>query len=469
MKIKASPLFSALVALALPLSAAQKNVLLICIDDLRPELAAFGADYIHSPHMDKLAEEGRPFANHYVQAPTCGASRYTLLTGQYGPGGNSALMSRGKQILKDRSKFLPSLPAHFRDNGYETVSIGKISHHPGGFDGPDWDDKSRLEMPFSWDLSLMPSGPWQHPRGVMHGLANGEIRVNAKDMAVYQAVEGDDSIYPDGLITDGALEQLDRLSQQDKPFFLAVGIIRPHLPFGAPKKYLDLYKGVELPPIPFNQKPSGRTTWHRSGEFMKYKRWNRDPNQDAEFADEVRRHYAACVSYADAQVGRLVESLKEKGIYEDTIIIVWGDHGWHLGEHAIWGKHALFEESLRSPLIVRTGDIESPGAMSESVVETIDIYPSLCELAGIEIPEGLNGESLVQIIKTNQTVEGHAISYGKGAKTIRTDQYRLIHHKKGDYSELYDHQSPEKETKNIASQNPELVAQLKRELAARMK
>ena len=285
--------------------AEQPNVLLLCIDDLRPELACFGKSYIRSPNIDQLAASGRAFHRHYVQAPTCGASRYTLLTGQYGPAGNDALFSRAKQI--ERGAVDPSMPEWFRNHGYTTVSVGKVSHHPGGRGGPDWDDPSQIEMPGAWNRHIEPSGPWKHPRGAMHGLAHGEIRTDVSKMDLFQSAEGEDSIYPDGWTTDESLRQLDKLAaDSDHPFFLAVGIIRPHLPFGAPARYMQPYRGVELPPIDHPNKPAGKTTWHASGEFMKYNRWGKNPNEDHDFADQVRRHYAACVSYADAQVGRIL-------------------------------------------------------------------------------------------------------------------------------------------------------------------
>jgi iduronate 2-sulfatase len=449
-------------------AATKPNVLLICVDDLRPELACFGKSYIKSPNIDALAANGRAFKRHYVQAPTCGASRYALLTGTYGPSGNGALFSRGSQIAKDPKSFPPSFPAWFRQHGYTTVSVGKVSHHPGGRGGADWNDDAIPEMPLSWDRHLLPAGPWQHPRGAMHGLANGEIRDNAKEMDLFQAVEGPDSIYPDGLVAAEALHQLDQLTKDDtdKPFFLAVGIIRPHLPFGAPKKYLDLYRDVELPPIPHPTKPAGKTTWHGSGEFMKYNRRNRNPNNDAEFATEVRRHYAACVSYADAQVGKLLERLKASGQADNTIIVLWGDHGWHLGEHAIWGKHALFEESLHSPLIISYPNMPRPGEHSESMVETIDVFPSVCEIAGLPHPDFVDGVSLQPLIK-NPAEAGHsAIAYAS-ARTIRTDNHRLVAHKDG-YNELYDHSTPEGETRNVAAEQPEIVKTLLAELNRRL-
>ncbi len=360
------------------------------------------------------------------------------------------------------------MPAWFRQNGYTTVSIGKVSHHPGGWGGEDWDDQTQLEMPNAWNRQLLPVGPWQHPRGWMHGLANGEIRRNAGKMDVFQAVEGPDSIYPDGVSVDEALRQMDQLtSDNEKPFFLAVGILRPHLPFGTPAKYLTPYAEVKLPPTPHPTKPEGKTTWHGSGEFMKYNRWDRNPNSDAEFAVQVRKHYAACVSYADAQVGRLLERLQKSGATANTIVVLWGDHGWHLGEHAIWGKHALFEESLRSPLIVSYPDMKKPGESTDAVVETLDVFPTLCELAEVPAPDFVHGVSLCPHL-ADPALPGHAaIAYRSKARTIRTDTHRLVLHNDG-YAELYDHTTPDKETKNVAETNAPLVEQLTAQLQSRL-
>ena len=443
------------------------NVLLICVDDLRPELGCYGAAYIQSPNIDRLARQGRVFNRHYVQAPTCGASRYTLLTGRYGPANNGALFQRAKKLTKGES-VPPSMPAWFRRHGYTTVSVGKVSHHPGGRGGKDWDDANEPEMPNSWDRHLLPSGPWKHPRGWMHGLANGEIRVNAGQMDVFQALDGPDSIYPDGVSIDEALRQMDLLTEDSrKPFFLAVGILRPHLPFGAPAKYLEPYKDAALPDVPHPSKPDGTTTWHKSGEFMKYNRWKRDPNKDAEFATEVRRHYAACVSYADAQVGRLLDRLKERGARENTIVVLWGDHGWHLGEHAVWGKHTLFEESLRSPLIVSYSGLEKQGESSDSIVETLDVFPTLCELTDVQQPDFVDGVSLKPILDDPKSSGHDAVAVFKGNRTIRTNSHRMILHGKG-HVELYDHRTREGETKNVASKQVALVSELTEKLNSRL-
>lgn len=445
------------------------NVVLICVDDLRPELNCFGVDYIHSPNIDAIAAEGCVFTRHYVQAPTCGASRYAMLTGCYGGASNGAIFARAKEMANGK-QVKPSMPAWFRQQGYTTVSVGKVSHHPGGRGGPDWNDESQPEMPDSWDRHLLPAGAWQHPRGWMHGLANGEIRVKAGEMDVMQSIEGEDEIYPDGISTNEALRQVELLAgDTEKPFFLAFGVLRPHLPFGAPAKYMNHYRDVELPKIEHTQKPSGRTTWHSSGEFMKYNRWKRNPNSDSEFAIDVRKHYAACVSYADAQIGRMVEKLKELKCWDNTIVVVWGDHGWHLGEHAIWGKHALFEESLRSPLVIRTPAAASPGVISTRVVESVDLFPTLCELAGLPSPDWCDGQSLASQLNDDQgkSEDGLAVSYFRRGNSLRTSTHRLIAHADG-FNELYDHRSDPYEVNNIAEKNAQLVAELREMLTQKL-
>jgi len=444
------------------------NVLLICVDDLRPELKSFGAAHISSPNIDALAEKGMKFQKHYVNSPSCGPSRYTLLAGQFGPATNNALFRRASKINKKTQKVDQSMPEWFKSHEYTTVSVGKVSHHPGGRGGKNWNDSTQIEMPNAWDKHIMPVAEWKHPRGMMHGLAHGQIRVKSSDMGVFETVEGDDNIYPDGVITDEATKQLRALTtSSENPFFLAVGIIKPHLPFGAPKTYYDRYDGVEFPDIKHPQRPEGKTTWHGSGEFMKYNRWGKNPNTDADFANEVRRHYAASVSYADAQVGKILAELKRTGADKNTIVVLWGDHGWHLGEHAIWGKHSLFEESLHAPLIIHYPGMKHQGATTNAIVETVDIFPTLCDLAGIEIPDYGHGVSLKKILAEPNTAGHDAIAYNTNAKSIRTSTHRMTLHKDG-FVELYDHTTAEKETKNIAKEHLVLIQGLKDKLNSRL-
>lgn len=436
------------------------NVLLICIDDLRPELKSFGASHIISPHIDTLAQKGVAFQKHYVNAPSCGPSRYALLTGQLGPATNNALFQRAQKIDSPSKIINPSMPEWFKSNGYRTISVGKVSHHPGGRGGDDWNDSSLVEMPNAWDKSLMPVGPWLHPRGAMHGLANGEIRKSSSVMDVFQSAEGNDVTYPDDLITKETLNQIKELTtNKDQPFFLAVGIIKPHLPFGSPKLYYDMYNGVEFPEIEHPEKPEGRTTFHNSNEFMKYNLWGKDPNTDAAFSEEVRRHYAACVTYADAQVGKILDELKRTAADKNTIVVLWGDHGWHLGEHAIWGKHSLFEESLHSPLIIYDPGNKHKANEINEIVETLDIFPTLCEMTGIDIPEFTQGTSLKGLFDGQGATDNTTVAYTPKAQTIRTKTHRLILHNDG-FVELYDYSKDEGETMNVADQNPDLVKEL---------
>lgn len=443
------------------------NILLICVDDLRPELKSFGAEHILSPYIDKLAEKGVSFQMHYVNSPSCGPSRYTLLTGQYGTSSNQALFLRSKKVSKGEM-VNPSMPEWFKTQGYTTVSVGKVSHHPGGRGGANWNDSTIIEIPNAWDRHLMPVEEWKHPRGAMHGLAHGEIRVKSGDMDVFQAIEGDDSIYPDGAITKEALKQINMLTDDnDNPFFLAVGFIKPHLPFGAPKSYYDKYEGVKIPETDHPQKPTGRTTWHGSGEFNQYNKWKKDPNIDTIFAKELRRHYAACVSYVDAQVGKVLSELKRTGADKNTIVVLWGDHGWHLGEHAIWGKHSLFEESLHAPMIIHDPRENIEGFKTNAMVETLDVFPTLCDLTGVNMPRFVEGVSLKNVLEKRDTIGHSALAYKQGALTLRTKTHRLILHKDG-FVELYDHTTPEKETKNIAHEHQELVEELTKELNAKL-
>lgn len=447
--------------------APSQNVLMICIDDLRPELSCFGASYIHSPHIDRLANAGRPFHRHYVNAPSCGPSRYSMLTGLYPVKGrwNEHLKQRAERLAANPDSDPPSMPEWFRKHGYTTVSVGKVSHYPGGRYGNGWADDAMQEVPDGWDRNLMPVGEWDNPQGAMHGYANGKKRIKkSEEDYVYESVAGPDTLYPDGLIALEGLKQLEELATAKKPFFLAIGLIKPHLPFGAPAKYLELYEGVELPPIPHAAKPAGRTTWHPSKEFMGYNRWEKNPRNDPEFATEVRRHYAACVSYADKHVGDILAMLKKTGADKNTIVILWGDHGWHLGEHSIWGKHSLFEESLHSPLIVYYPGIEKAGQKSNAIVETVDIFPTLCGLTGLPMPDFAQGTSL-QSLLMNPDATGHlAIAYHNGRSSIRTATHHLIRHQDG-FVELYDHTKSENEMLNMASIDQERVEQLTKQLA----
>ncbi|MFK7910355.1 MAG: sulfatase-like hydrolase/transferase, partial [Akkermansiaceae bacterium] len=282
------------------------NILLICIDDLNTQLACYGQKHVQSPNIDALASQGRQFSRHYVQAPTCGASRYSFLIGKYPPpNGNNGLI--GKHYMKKNPS--PSLPHWFKSKGYQTVAIGKISHHPGGNMGKDWNDPEKPEMPGAWTRSLMPCGDWKTPKGAMHGFAGGKPRTREYSPRIETTTNT--PAYPDDLILTGAQQELDTLTKSGKPWLLAVGFIKPHLPFTAPQKFLDHYKNVQFPPIPDPKKPEGPSLWHGSGEFMRNYADKNDPRKDPGYALKARKHYAASTSYVDDNIGKLLAHLEK--------------------------------------------------------------------------------------------------------------------------------------------------------------
>lgn len=449
-------------------AAERPNVLFIAVDDLRPWLGCHDPKLAVSPNIDRLAKEGRRFSRHYVQVPTCGASRCALMFGRYpgrlpGDAGNEAIQ---KTAAKQPH---PALPALFRQNGYRTVSVGKITHYPGGRGGKGWVD-GPVELPGAWDESLMPSGPWRTPEGAMHGYANGLTRQQAeKDAAkrpVSQSAAGDDRTYPDGWIAEEAVKQLNELAGSGKPFFLAAGFIKPHLPFVAPESYFKATSKITAPVPRALDKPAFPTTWHGSGEFRQYRSNEGDPFREPSAAEAYRKAYLACVRYSDAQVGKLLAALDASPAAKNTVVVLWGDHGFLLGEHAIWGKHCLFEEALHSPLIIRTPGQKKPGAAAEAIVETIDVYPTLAALAGLSLPKDLDGRPLVpQLEDPAAASDGLAAGFWQGAATLRTDTQRLIVSGKDRKTvELYDHSEDPAETVNVAVKQEETVAGMRERL-----
>jgi len=428
------------------------NILMICVDDLRPELPSFGKGYIKAPNIEKLISEGRLFKRHYVQAPTCGASRFGLLTGLYPKGkygGNNAIMNFTK--ANGHHEHQP-MPMWFKTHGYTTWSIGKISHYPGGYAGSNWEDRSKEELPGSWTESTMPSGAWKHSQGAMHGTKNGAPRTRGKTppIEVTDAVDG--IAYPDDNITKSGVAKLKELRKSDKPWFLAVGLIKPHLPFTAHTKHLELYKNVEMPKIPNPAKPPKGEPWHGSKEMMSsYSHGGKDPRKDPKYAAEILRHYAACVSYVDDNVGHLMKALEESGQADNTIVVFWSDHGWHLGEKSIWGKHTLYAVSLHSPLVIKTPNQVKPGASTDSVVQTIDIFPTLCELARIDVQKSSDGNSLKQIIQ-NPDAKGvnKAVSYWGDSISTITPTGHTVKNKKGQLVLKYDLSKDPHEANNLA-------------------
>lgn len=464
-----------------PLFAADKpNILFIAIDDLRPELGCYGAQHMHTPNLDKLAAQGRLFRNHFVQVPTCGASRFAMLTGNYPR--QAAALSNNAFVLAPKTEPAAaySLPMLFRKNGYETVSLGKITHSPDGCQGDDRtvNRNGKPELPFSWSTLWGPSGPWQDSWRAFFGYAGGKTR-DRKTTPAFEHMEVSDMGYPDGLTAEEAIRQLNLL--KGKPFFLAVGFFKPHLPFNAPKKYWDLYDAEKLPPIPSPEPPANvdpKISLHKGGELFGQYAFN---GSKIAFADSsnaalLRHAYYAAVSYSDAQLGRVLAELDRLGLSDNTIVVAWGDHGWHLGDNGVWGKHTLNERALHSALIIRTPKMKQPGKACEAIVETVDLFPTIAELAGLSAPKTLDGLSIVPLLQDpNAEGKDSAHSFwrnnGYSGQSIRTQRYRLtrwINDKTKEVTqvELYDHQNDDLESKNVAADNPETVKALLAKLLA---
>lgn len=450
------------------------NILFIAIDDLRPDLGCYGKDYIESPNIDKLASEGVVFTNHFVQVPTCGASRHCLLTGQL-PVSTAHL---GNNITANTISGHPEKEApetfihHLKRNGYYTVGIGKITHHPDGYVYGYLEPKSdQLELPHSWNEMLLDDEKWGSGHNAFFGYANGTNRNTLnKEVKPYEMADVPDEGYIDGLTANLAIKKLGELKEKDQPFFLGVGFFKPHLPFTAPKKYWDLYNEDELPlsPTQFIPENVNAASLHGSGEFNQYKLGEEKASLNApvsdEYARKLRHAYFACVSYIDAQVGKLIAELEKQGLAENTIVVVWGDHGWHLGDNLVWGKHTIFERSLKSAFIIKAPKTSSGGKTVEKVVSSVDLYPTLMELCGVDMPYQSDGKSLVPIMNNPllQTWENASYGYFRKGISLRTEKYRLTKYFRDQEPviELYDHENDPLETKNIAAEKPEIVEKL---------
>ncbi len=459
---------SGLAAEAKPANA-PPNVLFICIDDLRNEVGYLGASRARTPALDRFAATGISFSRHYVQVPTCGASRAALMRGRYP---DSPATVNNNAILKTHTEWADkSLPAWFRSHGYQTHSLGKVTHYPGNLAGENW-AAPPVELPGGWDRAEIPAGPWPHAEAIMHGFAGGRARVRGQSPAI-ESTAGPDSLYPDAWVADEATKWLTELMATDSPWFLAVGFFKPHLPFAAPKAWFDRHDPADFDPPPNASRPSWPSGWHGSGEFRgNYGHQGRDPENDEAYARQLRHAYAAAVSYMDHQLGRLLETLDRLDPDRETVVVIWGDHGFLLGEHAIWGKHCLYEEALRSPLIIRQPGNTGPGSVSAAIVETVDIYPTLTELCGLPTPAELSGRSLRPWLDSpNAPSDKPARGFWTaGSQTIRTPRYRLIRTgRRGDRPpaiELFDYDSDPAETRNVAADHPATVDELTRLLDA---
>jgi iduronate 2-sulfatase len=450
--------------------ASRPNVLFIAIDDLRNDLGALGAAHARTPQLDAFATTARVFDHHYVQVPTCGASRAALLRGRYPT--ETAHVSNSAIANTHPNWGDANLPAWFKRHGYQTFALGKITHHPGGLTGKQWAEGPE-ELPGAWTRCWIPDAPWKTSEAMMHAYANGKARTPGKTPPI-EAFDGPDTAYPDAWVAGEAVGTLRELAKSKQPWFFAVGLFKPHLPFAAPKRFFDLHDPEKIPAPKVTQRPQPPSGWHKSGEFRNnYAHEGRDPEQDPAYARQVRRAYAASTSYVDAQAGRVLGALKELGLDDNTVVVVWGDHGFLLGEHAIWGKHCLYENALRSPLMIRVPGMAQAGRTSNAIVETVDLFPTLIEVCGLAPPAGLDGRSLrPQLANPAARTTKPALGFWtSGQRTIRDERWRLIAHAAATPGaapevELFDLVSDPDESSNEAVAKPKIVAELLARLPA---
>ncbi len=427
------------------------NVLFIAVDDLRPQLGCYGHKQMLSPNIDRLGDEGVIFLRSYCQVPVCGASRASLMTGVR-PTANRFL-GYDTWAQKDLPRAL-SVAKHFRNNGYHTISNGKVFHH-------------RTDCLDGWSEE-----PWR-PKGTWRNYLleeNQKLAEKSERQAgpPFEAADVPDNAYFDGMIADKGISDLRRLEKMDRPFFLALGFLKPHLPFNAPKRYWDLYKReeIDLADNPFRPKGAPDAALHNWGELRAYHGIPKKGPLSDEMARTLVHGYYACVSYTDAQIGRVLIELGRLGLRDNTVVILWGDHGWNLGEHGLWCKHCNFETSLHSPLLVRAPAIKA-GVRTNALTEYLDIYPSLCELCNLPLPGHLEGKSFVPLLKNPNLLWKEAVfsRYFRG-DSVKTDRYRYTEWRRKDgkmYARmLYDHSVDWVENVNISErpENKELVGKM---------
>jgi iduronate 2-sulfatase len=452
------------------------NVLFIPVDDLRPTIGCYGAPVIQTPNLDRLAAEGTVFTRAYCQQAVCSPSRTSLLTGLRP---DTTRVYDLQTHFRDTIPDVVTLPEQFKAQGYHTQGMGKVYH--GGLD-----DAQSWSVPH-W-RPRCPTWLTEENTALMKRLRD-EVIAAGKDPKdkqnqvrgyPWEAPECEDNALHDGALADSAIEALGEI--KGRPFFLAAGFIRPHLPFVAPKRYWDLYDpdDIELAGNPFAPQDAPQYALTNWGELRSYYGIPKQGPVTDEQARTLIHGYYAASSFTDAQIGRLMDELQRLGLWEKTIVIMWGDHGWHLGDHGLWCKHTNFESAVHSPLIIRV-----PGqqpAKCDALVEFVDICPSLCELCGVPLPEGLEGTSFAPLIEDPMRPWKTAAfsqyprrirNVGSGmGHSMRTDRYRLTDWTIPDTDfreyELYDHEVDPKENVNIARlpENAELVRQLAEQLHA---
>jgi arylsulfatase A-like enzyme len=426
------------------------NVLFIAVDDLRPELGCYGHRQILSPNIDKLAASGMLFERAYCQQAVCAPSRASLMTGCRP---DSTKVTDLKTPLPTVRPDLLTLDHNFKEHGYTTISLGKIFHHAENDDSVGWS-----EPPWRPEHGEF---PWfVLPENKMPTTGTEANPPKGKRGPPVEAADVDDDAYPDGQTATRAVEYLQKLKDADKPFFLAVGFVKPHLPFACPKKYWDLYdrNKIELPDDMRPPKDGPKVALTNWPELRQYRGMPKQgPLTDAQ-AKELVHGYYACVSQSDALVGKVLAELDRLGLRDNTIVILWGDHGWHLGEHSLWTKHTNFEIATHAPLMISGPGIK-PNQRTSALVEFVDVYPSLCELTGLPLPKQLEGSSFVPLLSDpTRSWKTAAFSQfpheGRMGRTVTDGRYRFtLWPAKGNAPEeleLYDHQTDPQEDVNLA-------------------
>lgn len=455
-------------------AADKPNILLICVDDLKPLLGCYGNELVKSSNIDALAQRGLRFDRAYCNQAVCAPSRNALLTGRRPQ--TLGIYDLGTNF-RHADPDIVTLPQHFKNNGYRTEAFGKIFHEGHG----NYDDAASWSRPH-WKSNVVryyqpenqPSKTLTREEALFSNVPGPQANKLPKG-AAFEAADVPDNAYPDGQVADKAIKRLEAAAKKpDEPFFLAVGFVKPHLPFCAPKKYWDLYDRADMPLAEFKTPPAGApdfapTTW---GELRNYSSVPDSGPLDDDLQRELIHGYHAAISYMDAQLGRVITALDANGLAENTIIVFWGDHGYHLGDHGMWCKHTNYEQATRIPLIVIAPGFTKPATVTEQLVESVDLYPTLCRLAGLQPPTGLDGIDLSDVLAepaaNSDKVALHVFPrkelIGRG---VRTARHRLVEWKQAGAPadsaiiELYDYDQDPLETKNVATEQPKTVAELR--------
>ena len=451
------------------------NVLIILVDDLKPALGAYGDKTAKTPALDGLAATGMRFDLAYANQAVCAPSRFNLMLGSRST--STGLFGLGSN-LRARFPNAVTLPQYFGKYGYDTQSLGKVFHighgnhgDPASFKAPHFKDKVvEYLLPESTGGQLTREEAYFN--NVRASVPNHELARGA----AWEAPDVPDDAYADGRVAAETIRRLEAfVNKPGTPFFIACGFARPHLPFCVPKKYWDLHDSASLP-MPANPEPplgAPRCAVKRGGEIRQYKPVPEHAPVDENLTRKLIHGYYAAASYADAQIGRVLGALDRLGLAHNTIVVLWGDHGFHLGDHGIWTKHTNYEEAVRIPLLIRAPGITRPGSATRQIAETVDLFPTLAELAGLPapvVPQPMDGESLVPVLvdPTRRLPGGHAYHVyprdGYTGHAIRTERYRLVEWvpDRGGKPllELYDYETEPLERTNLAAGQPETIAAL---------